>query len=72
MAESLGEEGGVRGTHLLTHVNVDHLAPLPAPPAGRTAPAALPKGKRSALLKGIVTTLKAAIKGKKRWHAGEI
>ena len=39
VVESLGEGGGVRGTHLLTHVNVDHLAPLPAPPGLGQEPA---------------------------------
>lgn len=37
---------------------------------GAAAPAQLTQGKRTALLKGVVTSLKAAIKGKK-WHAGD-
>ena len=40
--------------------------------ASGTAPAALSKGKRTALLKAVSTSLKAAIKGKKtKWHAGD-
>ena len=52
--------------------------PVTGPPAakkqslmpGAAAPAQLTQGKRTALLKGVVTSLKAAIKGKK-WHAGD-
>lgn len=43
-----------------------------AAPAG--AAATLGKGKRTALLKGVTTSLKANIKGKKgaKWHAGDV
>ena len=47
-----------------------------APPAGAgagpsAAAAALPKGKKSAYVKGLMTSLKAAAKAK-RWHKGDV
>ena len=41
------------------------------PAAKKAKPAPLAKGKRTALLKGVATTLKTAVKAKK-WHAGDM